>query len=184
VPRLLAGSPWRVYVATMAVFIRSESEGDRLAVHALNRSAFGRPHEAQLVDVLRIQVQPLVSLVAVENNAVVGHIMFTPVSLSGHADFIMGLAPVAVIPSRQRSGIGTALVRTGLERCKELGAAAVVVLGHPDFYPKFGFSPAASFGLSCEYDVPQEAFMAIELRPGALRGVSGTVKYHAAFTDA
>jgi putative acetyltransferase len=92
-------------------------------------------------------------------------------------------APMAVAPPRQRSGIGSALVKAGLAHCKELGAVAVVVLGHPEFYPKFGFSPAARFGLKCEYDVPAEAFMAIELRAGILRGASGTVKYHAAFSQ-
>jgi putative acetyltransferase len=81
------------------------------------------------------------------------------------------------------SGIGSALVKVGLAHCKELGAVAVVVLGHPEFYPKFGFSPAERFGLKCEYDVPAEAFMAIELHARALRGASGTVKYHAVFSQ-
>jgi putative acetyltransferase len=163
--------------------IRTEAEGDRLAVHALNLSAFGRPGEAQLVDALRVQAQPVVSLVAEEGDALVGHILFTPVSLAGCPGLIMGLAPMAVAPSRQRAGIGSALVRAGLERCGQVGAAAAVVLGHPGFYPRFGFSPAARFGLACEYDVTPEAFMAIELRPGALRGASGTIQYHAAFRN-
>jgi putative acetyltransferase len=90
---------------------------------------------------------------------------------------------MAVAPMRQRSGIGSALVKAGLERCKELGAVAVVVLGHPEFYPKFGFSPAQRFGLRSEYDVPAEVFMVIELQAGALRGASGTVKYHAVFGE-
>ena len=88
-----------------------------------------------------------------------------------------------VIPARQRIGIGTALVRCGLERCQQLGAAAAVVLVHPEFYPSFGFSPGAGFGIRCEYDVPREALMAMDLRPGALRGAAGMVKYHAAFSD-
>lgn len=165
------------------MLIRTEAKGDRLAVHALNLSAFGRPGEARLVDALRVQTQPMVSLVAEKNDAIVGHIMFTPVSLPNHPGFIMGLAPLAVAPNRQRAGIGSALVCAGLERCKQLGAVAAVVLGHPEFYPRFGFSPAARFGVACEYNVPLEAFMAIELRPGALRGASGTVKYHAAFSN-
>ena len=94
---------------------------------------------------------------------------------------MMGLAPMAVAPARQRGGIGSALVRAGLERCREMGAAAVVVLGHPDFYPRFGFLPAARLGLSCEYDVPAEAFMAMELEPNGLRGAAGIVSYHPAF---
>lgn len=163
--------------------IRAETGRDREAVHALNAAAFGRDEEAKLVDLLRERAQPLISVVAEEGEALVGHIMFTPVSLAGHGALIMGLAPMAVEPSRQRAGIGSALVRAGLERCKALGAAAAVVLGHPGFYPKFGFLPAARFGLASEYDVPPEVFMALELQPGALRGASGTVRYHAAFRE-
>lgn len=161
--------------------IRPEAPSDHAAVHDLNVAAFGREAEARLVAMLREQARPLVSLVAEEGGAVVGHIMFSPVSLHGFAGLMMGLAPMAVAPARQRQGIGSALARTGLERCRELGAAAVVVLGHPDFYPRFGFLPAARFGLACEYDVPAEAFMALELEPHALRGASGTVSYHPAF---
>ena len=105
------------------------------------------------------------SLVAEDAGTVIGHTMFSPVSLGGFAGLMMGLAPMAVTPARQRRGIGSALVRAGLECCREMGAAAVVVLGHPDFYPRFGFMPAARLGLSCEYDVPAEAFMAMELEP-------------------
>jgi putative acetyltransferase len=88
---------------------------------------------------------------------------------------------MAVIPARQRAGIGSALVRAGLQRCRELGSDAVLVLAHPRYYPRFGFAPAACLGIGCEYDVPAEAFMALELRPDALHGASGTVKYHPAF---
>ena len=163
--------------------IRSEQVEDRQAVHAVNTEAFGREDEAELVDTLRRQAHPLISLVAEEDNAVVGHIMFTPVSLSDYHALLMGLAPMAVVPFRQRTGIGSALVRTGLGACKRLGAHAAFVLGHPQFYPRFGFSPAADFGIACEYNVPHEAFMVIELVPGALRAVSGTVSYHPAFRD-
>jgi|SRR5688572_12998714 len=167
----------------MTVKVRAEADRDQGAVHAINVAAFGRSEEAKLVDLLRARAEPLVSLVAEDNAAVVGHIMFTPVSLAGYRGLIMGLAPMAVEPRRQRAGIGSALVRAGLERCRDLGAAAAVVLGHPGYYPKFGFAPAARYGLSCEYDVPAEAFMALETLPGALRGASGKVKYHAAFGE-
>ena len=93
----------------------------------------------------------------------------------------MGLAPMAVLPDFQRSGVGAKLIETGLQRCYGLGYKAVVVLGHPSYYPRFGFLPAAQFGIDCEYDVPEGVFMAIELCPGALADKSGTVKYHAAF---
>lgn len=147
-------------------------------------SAFETSAEADLVDAVREQAQPIVSLVAEHHGAVVGHIMFSPVALTGHPDFgVMGLAPMAVAPAYQHQGIGAALVQAGLERCRELGFAAVVVLGHPGYYPRFGFSPAARFGIRSEYNVPEEAFMAMELQPAALRGKSGVVKYHAAFSN-
>ena len=88
---------------------------------------------------------------------------------------------MAVAPGNQRQGIGSALVRAGLDECKKLGFGAVVVLGHADYYPRFGFVPSTRFGIGCEYDVPEDVFMAMELQQGALRGVSGKVKYHPAF---
>lgn len=166
------------------VRVREEKEQDRSAVHAVNAAAFETSAEADLVDVLREQSHPVVSLVAEENDTVVGHIMFSPVELSGHPGLkIMGLAPMAVAPEHQRKGIGSALVRAGLERCEQMGFGAVVVLGYPGYYPRFGFSPARRFGIGCEYEVPEEAFMVVELRPGYLRGASGIIKYHAAFAD-
>ena len=171
-------------VAGTRTLIRNEGGTDQAAVHALNVSAFETPAEANLVDALRQQARPVVSLVAAENLAVVGHIMFSPVKLSGHSELmIMGLAPMAVAPKHQRKGIGSALVRAGLEQCKKLGCGAVVVLGHPEFYPRFGFSPSASFGIRCEYDVPEEVFMIIELQPGFLDGISGKLEYHEAFSN-
>jgi putative acetyltransferase len=161
--------------------IRPEAPSDHAAVHDVNVAAFGREVEARLVAMLRNQARPLVSLVAEDAGTVVGHIMFSPVSLGGFAGLMMGLAPMAVAPARQRGGIGSALVRAGLECCREMGAAAVVVLGHPDFYPRFGFMPAARLGLACQYHVPAEAFMAMELKPHAMRGAAGTVSYHPAF---
>lgn len=164
--------------------IRTEEEKDWVDVHTLNASAFETSAEANLVDALRENSQPVVSLVAEANNNVVGHIMFSPVSLSGHCDIkIMGLAPMAVAPGHQRKGIGSALVRAGLERCKRLGFGAVVVLGHPAYYPRFGFSPSSRFGIECEYEVPEEVFMIMELKPGYLHGKSGTIEYHAAFSN-
>jgi putative acetyltransferase len=90
---------------------------------------------------------------------------------------------MAVVPEYQRKGIGSALVKAGLERCKQLGFVAVVVLGHPEYYPRFGFSPSRRFGLDSEYDVAEEVFMAMELWPAALDGKTGTAKYHAAFSS-
>ena len=95
----------------------------------------------------------------------------------------MGLAPMAVSPAVQRKGIGSALVRAGLEECSRLGSCAVVVVGHAEYYPRFGFVPASRFGFVSEYDVPDEIFMAIELTQGALRGKGGTISYHPAFAS-
>lgn len=164
------------------MLIRSERDNDKTAIYNVNVAAFETPAEADLVDALREQAQPIVSLIAEDGEAIVGHIMFSPVSLSIAPKLkVMGLAPMAVAPGYRRRGIGLALVRAGLERCREMGFGAVVVLGHPEYYPRFGFSPASRFALHCEYEVPEEAFMAMELQPGALDGKAGVVKYHAAF---
>ena len=96
---------------------------------------------------------------------------------------VMGLAPMAVLPERQRQGIGSALVREGLSAIERMGADAVVVLGHPAYYPRFGFKPAATYGLRSEYDVPDDVFMALELRPGVLEDIKGKVKYAPAFSS-
>ncbi len=165
------------------MLIRNEEPKDYPAVHRINSSAFTTPAEAHLVDVLRKEAYPTISLIAEENGEPVGHIMFSPVTLSGDADrLIMGLGPMAVVPEQQRKRIGSTLVRIGLEKCKQLGYGAVVVLGHPWFYPRFGFLPSLRFGIDSEYDVPEEIFMVIELEPGYLQGASGTIRYHPAFS--
>ncbi len=166
------------------MIIREEKEEDYDAVHAVNASAFETPAEANLVDILREQARPIISLVAEEAGSIVGHVLFSPVTLSYHPSLrIMGLAPMAVVPALQRKGIGSALVRAGLEECRKRRFGAVVVLGHPEFYPRFGFSPSTRFGITCEYEVPEDVFMVLELQPGYLQGASGTIQYHAAFSS-
>ena len=167
------------------MLIRAEEEKDWVAVHAVNASAFETDAEARLVARLREQAQPVVSLVAEDDGQIVGHIIFSPVALSGEAHRkILGLGPMAVLPTHQRKGIGSALVRAGLEEAKQLGFGAVVLVGHPEFYPRFGFRPASRFDIACEFDVPEEAFMALELQPGFLADASGTIEYHPAFREA
>jgi len=165
--------------------VRSEAAGDAAAVAAVHRAAFGRADEAALVDRLRVTAQPRVSLVACIADQVVGHVFFSPVAIAtGPVTLLpMGLAPVGVLPAWQRRGIGSVLIGAGLDACRTLGAHAVVVLGHAAYYPRFGFVPAARFGLRCEYDVPDDVFMALELVPGALSGVTGMVRYAPAFAD-
>ena len=158
--------------------IRAEERGDEGAVFEILTAAFPTPAEAELVNALRRRARPLVSLVAEEGREIVAHILFSPVTLSAAPRRrVMGLAPMAVAPARQRQGVGSALVPAGLERCKELGSRAVVVLGHPEYYPRFGFVPARGFGIRCAYDVPDEAFMALELSAGGLRACAGTARY-------
>ncbi len=162
--------------------IRREREGDRTAVHRVNVAAFETAVEADLVDLLRGEASPLISLVAEEEREVVGHILFSPVVLAGRPELrLMGLGPMGVLPERQRQGIGSALVEAGLAECRREGFDAVVVLGHPEYYSRFGFVPSAQFHLACEFPVPAEVFMVKELEPGCLKGATGVVSYHPAF---
>ncbi|MFN7133879.1 MAG: GNAT family N-acetyltransferase [Myxococcales bacterium] len=167
------------------VEITLETPADHAAIRALNEEAFDGPGEARLVDALRSAGAATLSLVARRDGRVVGHLLLSPVRIES-ADGVrpaLGLAPMAVARGLQRSGIGTALVREALARARDAGHGAVVVLGHPDYYPRFGFVRASRFGLTCEFPSPDEAFMAVELRPGCLAGAAGRVSYHAAFHD-
>ena len=163
--------------------IRVELPGDELAVRETNEQAFGTPAEATLVDRLRGSPESI-SLVATIGDRVVGHILFTPIRMEPAARVrIAGLAPLAVRPENQRSGLGSQLVRAGLDHCRQHGYAAVVVVGHPEFYPRFGFTRASTIGLTCEFPVRDEVFMAVELHPGALADVRGLVRYRPEFSE-
>jgi putative acetyltransferase len=164
------------------VQIRLERPDDELAVRETNQQAFGTPAEATLVDRLRGSPESI-SLVATIGDRVVGHILFTPISIEPAARVrVAGLAPLAVRPENQRMGIGSQLVRAGLDHCRERGYAAVVVVGHPEYYPRFGFVQARTRGLKCEFPVRDEVFMALELNTGALAGVGGLVRYRPEFS--
>lgn len=166
----------------MNVQIRAESEKDKHAVFAVNAAAFPTDAEAKLVDSLRLSASPVISLVAVGNKGIVGHIMFTPVTLEPFDDLrLMGLGPMAVSPAAQRQGIGSRLVEAGLQRCRDLAYGAVCVLGHPDYYPRFGFRASSAQGIRSEYDVPEEAFMLLELSANYLQDRHGVVRYNPAF---
>jgi putative acetyltransferase len=167
------------------ITIRAENAEDIPAVRRVNKLSFGRPQEAALVDALRAVAHPQVSLVAVEDGQILGHIFFSPVSIEPEDAHpaALGLAPMAVLPAYQRQGIGSQLVREGLRECQRIGCNVVVVLGHPEYYPRFGFMPASQKGLRCEYPVPDEVFMVAELEPGALRGRRGLVKYRPEFAE-
>jgi putative acetyltransferase len=164
--------------------VRSEEPRDHVAVHRLLQAAFGSPAEANLVETLRGAGAVTLALVAELDTEIIGHIVFSPVGLeSAPARKLIGLGPMAVAPTFQRLGIGASLVRAGLERCQAAGADAVVVVGHANYHPRFGFLPAHRFGLRSEYDVPADVFMAVELVPNSLRHASGLVRYHRAFSE-
>jgi putative acetyltransferase len=165
------------------IFVRKEEEADHAAVRLVNELAFGQPGEADLVDALRHAAAPQISLVAVNGGQVVGHIFFSPVAVEadGGGFTAMGLAPMAVLPEFQRQGVGSQLVREGLKECSRIGQHVVFVLGHAAYYPRFGFAAAGPQGFRSEYDVPDEVFMVAELRPGALAGRRGLVKYRPEF---
>ena len=165
-----------------SVVIREEQSDDADQIRIVNERAFGQPAEAAVVDALR-GLDGAISLVAVADDRIVGHILFTAVSVEGEAPqgSGMGLAPMAVLPDYQRSGIGSQLVKAGLDACRSRGHSFVVVVGHPAYYPRFGFVQASYKGLEYAHPVPSEAFMAIELRRDALHRRSGRVHFHPEF---
>lgn len=167
------------------MIIREEQPSDIEKIWQVNVEAFETKAEANLVNTLRDSGCTFISLVAETESKVVGHILFTPVELSGNEIKlkIMGIAPMAVLSQYQNKGIGSKLVQAGLERCQSLGYDAVVVLGHPSYYPKFGFVPSVQYGVKSEYDVPDEVFMILELNPGSLKHHEGVIRYHEAFNS-
>jgi putative acetyltransferase len=167
----------------LMIVIRQEQPEDIAVIHQINEQAFGQRAEANLVDALRRNGKITLSLVADDNGRVVGHILFSSVVIDAEEKQLrgVGLAPMAVSPERQNEGIGSRLVERGLQMLREAGHPFIVVLGHPDFYPRFGFIPASRFNVKSEYDVRDEVFMAMELQVGALQGIAGTAKYQLKF---
>jgi putative acetyltransferase len=165
--------------------IRNEEPTDRDTVRHLNLTAFDNGPEAALVDKLRTSCKGYLAFVAVEDGTVVGHILFTPVTVDGSNVVGMGLAPMAVLPSHQRKSIGSQLVRHGLEHLRQSGCPFVIVLGHPEYYPRFGFEVASRYRLRCQWEgVPDEAFMVTVLDDDALPKAGGVARYRGEFDDA
>lgn len=164
--------------------IRREEQSDISAIRKVNERAFKGPIEVRLVDLLREANKATISLVATFDNRVVGHILFSSITIESNPRNMrgLGLAPLAVLPECQRRGIGSGLVTKGLEECRKKGYDIAVVLGDVPYYTRFGFKRARLYGLSNEYNA-DENFMALELKEGALNSVSGLVKYQPEFKE-
>ena len=202
------------------VNIRLEQAGDEDGIRRVNEAAFGQPDEAALVDALRGSEAVICSLVATEEEVIIGHILFTVAALTSHSDSetlsnsqlegrslyppgsqlddetdsyrpsqstsqppsrpLAALGPVAIAPTHQRQGIGSQLIVAGLDLCRAMGYDLVIVLGHREYYPRFGFRPAAPLGIRWEHGA-EAHFMVLELQPGALAGVSGVARYRPEF---
>ena len=161
--------------------IRQERPGDVDAIRRVNRAAFEQDQEGELVDALRGAGAAMLSLVAVADGEVVGHVLYSPATigmLSGAA-----LAPMAVLPEFQRQGIGTRLVETGNRMLKDSGCPFVIVVGHPHYYPRFGFVPARPLGITCAWKVPDDVFMILVFDAVAMHGACGLARYRDEFSN-
>jgi putative acetyltransferase len=162
--------------------IREERPDDVAAVRELNRRAFGQDQESNIVDALRANGAALLSLVATVDDRVVGHIMYSPLFIGDNASGA-ALGPMAVLPERQRQGIGSKLIEAGNRKLKDAGCPFIIVVGHADYYPRFGFRPASEHGIKCEWDVPDDVFMLLVLDQAKMEGVSGLAMYRHEFSS-
>jgi putative acetyltransferase len=162
--------------------VREERSLDGQDVRRLVELAFGREAEARLVERLRAGDKVRLALVAEDAGRVLGQVLFSEVSV-GMGCPVLALAPLSVLPAYQRLGVGSALVSEALQRLRGGGYAAVLVLGDPSYYARFGFVPATRFGIACPFPAPEDAFMALELTPGSLAGNPGPARYGHEFDD-
>jgi predicted N-acetyltransferase YhbS len=168
--------------------IREETENDYSKITEVNDSAFGQKNEGRLIERLRLTESyiPELSLVAELDDEIIGHILLYPITI--HSDISkfqsISLGPMAVTTIHQRKGIGSRLVIEGLEAAKKLGHRSVIVVGHPEYYPKFGFKRASQWNIKVPFEVPDDAFLALELAEGELEGKRGTVEYPEEFNEA
>jgi putative acetyltransferase len=165
----------------VSIKIREECPDDVVAVRDLNRRAFGQDQESSIVDALRANRAALLSLVATVNDQVVGHIMYSPVFMGNVEGAALG--PMAVLPECQRQGIGSKLIDAGNQKLKDAGYPFIIVVGHADYYSRFGFRPASEYGIKCEWDVPNDVFMLLVLDETKMEGVSGLAKYRHEFSS-
>ena len=166
--------------------IRREQPQDISEIREVNIRAFGQEQEASVVDKLRENCNSVLSLVALTDGHVVGHILFGPAVIEGeHGKLVgTGLAPLAVLPEYQRKGIGTELLQTAIARIKKGGCPYIIVIGHPEYYARFGFEKAGRFGISSEWDVPDEAFMILMLDRKAMNSITGVAGYREEWAEA
>ena len=165
----------------MLIEIRDERPDDIATVREVNRRAFGQEQESNIVDALRTNGGVLLSLVAIMDDRAIGNIIYSPVSVG---DMVKGaaLGPMAVLPEHQRQGIGSKLVEAGNRKMKDAGYPFIIVVGHAEYYPRFGFRPANEYGIRCEWDVPDEVFMLLVLNEAKMQGTSGLAKYRHEFS--
>lgn len=160
--------------------IREETATDIEAIREVNRRAFAQDQEGNLVDALRSNGAALLSLVAIVDGELVGHIMYSPATVGETTGAALG--PMAVLPEFQRQSIGSRLVEAGNQKLNEAGCPFIIVVGHAEFYPRFGFTPASKHNIRCEWELPEDVFMIAMLDPLKMQGVSGLAKYRPEFS--
>jgi len=170
----------------MNITIRKEEENDSIQIYEVNKLAFQQENEGKLIEKIRKSENfiPELSMVAELDKKIVGHILFSKIKIVGESDYeSLALAPIAVIPEFQKKGIGSELIKKGMDKAKEQGFDSIIVLGHKEYYPKFGFQRASRWDIKCPFEVPDDVFMAIELTEKGLEGKAGTVKYPDEFNE-
>jgi putative acetyltransferase len=167
----------------MSIEVREERPEDLEAVRQVNALAFGQELEGRIVDALRSNDAVLLSLVATIDGQVVGHILYSPITV-GETFKGAALGPMSVLPDNQRQGIGSMLVEAGSRHLKDAGCPFIIVLGHPEYYPRFGFKPASAYGVKCQWDVPDNVFMVLALDPAKTRQIAGLATYRPEFSEA
>jgi len=162
------------------MIIRREKKEDFNSIYEVNKQAFKQKDESELIERIRAgnNFIPELSLVAEENGRIIGYILLSKIKILGRKEYeSLALAPMAVLPKFQKQGIGGKLIKEGLKKARKLGFNSVIVLGHQEYYPRFGFEKASKWNIKCPFEAPDEAFMAIELKVEALADESGIVEY-------
>lgn len=165
----------------MLIEIREERSDDVVAVREVNRRAFGQDQESNIVDALRTNGAALLSLVAIVNGQVAGHILYSPLTVAENVHGV-ALGPMAVVPEYQRRGIGTKLIEAGNRKIKDAGRPFIVVVGRAQYYPRFGSRPASEYGIKWEWDISGRSFHVLVLNEAKMQGASGLAKYRHEFS--